>query len=114
MHKLPHDDGNNKDGNADVGSDEIRSIPIALEEHGEPGNEGDDDCADEAEPGRVGLERGFPRQSVAADALHLHGTVEADVAEAEGTPGDQTSDSAEVQKPGEGLGGTTSSETWRS
>lgn len=61
-----------------------------------------------------GLERRFPGQRVSADALDLHGAVEADVAEAESGPGDEAGDGAQAQKPVESISGTARSKTWES
>lgn len=66
--------GTYEEDDADVRRDEVLNVPLALEENGEAAGEGDDDGADEADPGSVRLEGGLPGERVATDALNLAST----------------------------------------
>lgn len=111
MPELPSDDWDNEDGNTDIRSDEVGGIPVAFEENGESGHKGDDGGSDESHPRRIRLQRALPRQRVAVDALRFERGIEANVAEGERGPCDQTSHGAEIQKPAEGLRGAAGSQT---
>lgn len=109
--ELPSNDRNDEDGNTDVRCNEVCCVPVALEEDGKTGNECDDDRSNCSKPGSVWLPGCLPGKSIAADALDLESPVKADVAEAESSPCDETSYSAKVEKPVEGLCCATSTET---
>lgn len=109
--QLPSDDWDNEDRNTDIRSDKVGGIPVALQEDGESGHEGDDGGADESHPRGVWLQRALPRQRVAVDTLRLERGIETNVAKGERGPCDQTSNSAEIQKPAEGLRGAARSKT---
>lgn len=108
---LPPNDGDNKDRDANIRGDETSRGPVPLEEDRESSHQRDNDRSDGSIPGCVGHPWGLPRESVTADALDFEGTVESDVADTECSPSDETSDCAEVEKPGESLGGTATTKT---
>lgn len=102
--KLPADDRHNKNRNPHIRRHKITRRPVPLQEHREARNQRNNGRANTAVPRRVGLQWASPGQSVAVDALDCHGAVEAQVAGAEGAPGDEAGDGGEVEEPGEGLG----------
>lgn len=109
--ELPANDGNDEYGNADIGRNKARRVPVTLQEDRETTNKRDDDRADKAEPGGVWLPRCLPGQRITTDALDRESAVESDVGEAESGPCDETCYCAEVEKPAECLSSTTGTET---
>lgn len=111
LEQFPSQDGDDEDGDAYVRGDEVGCVPVTLEEDTEAIDQGEDDGADETDPGGVGLEGSHPGQGAARDTLDLHGFVEADVADAEGAPCDETGDRGQILQPSECLGSTAGPET---
>jgi hypothetical protein len=104
---LPYHVWDDVDCNANVGSDEISSVPVSAEENAEAGEDGDDAAADGADVGGQGLKPTLHGESVAVDVLGLAGVVVANVADTEGHPCEKTGNGTEVEQPREGLGCTT-------
>jgi hypothetical protein len=104
---FPYHVRDDVDRNADVGSDEVSSIPVSAEENPKAGEDGDDAAADGADVGGEGLKTSLHRESVAIDVLGLAGVVVADIADTEGHPCEETGDSTKVEQPGKGLRCTT-------
>jgi hypothetical protein len=107
LHNFPNHVGDNVNCNANVGGNERSSVPVSAEEDAEAGEDGDDTTADGADVGSEGLKTTLHGKGVAVDVLGFAGVVVADVADAEGHPGEETGDGAEIEQPGEGLGSTT-------
>jgi hypothetical protein len=110
VHQLPDDNRYNKQWDTNIRRDEIRRIPVPLEENGESDNQRDDGRSDEAKPRCVRLERALPRQRVARQALRPHSSMEAHEAETQRGPRNQARDGTEVDEPTERLRGTAGAE----
>ena len=96
MHQLPNDDRHDEKWDTDVRRDEVTRIPVALQEDRETSDQGYDSRSDETIPRGKRLEGALPRQAIPAESLRFHGSVEADEAETQCSPGDQASNSAEA------------------
>ena len=62
--KLPGDDWQNENGNANVRSDKVRGVPVALQEDREASHQSDDGGTNETNPGGIWLEGSLPGKRV--------------------------------------------------
>lgn len=94
----------------DVGSEEVASAPVAVEEDRPSREEDDDDARDDAEPGDVGLANAGEVELPAVNSLYLAGLVETDEGVGECSPCNKSSDGREVEQPLEGLSSSARTE----
>jgi len=92
--QFPSDDRHDKDRYPDVACYEVIGIPRAFQEDTEAADKYQNRGADETIPSGEWLQRSFPRESITADTLDFKSAVEANVAETQRSPGDQTCDRA--------------------
>ena len=86
------------DDEADIGGEEVGSLP--LDEGGEPVGQQDEDAEKEAEPGEIGLEgRDVWQCAAAEDAAVCECALEPQVADANGSPADESRDGRDVKQP---------------
>lgn len=91
LQDLPEVEAAEKDGHADVGSEEAGYVPVGVafaDEDVETVEEYDYSEVGERDPGHVGLEGRLEDEGVAVNALSLEGAVEADVGETNTAPGE--------------------------
>ena len=97
----------------DIVCEEGRGVPVALDEHGEAGEDDNDKRDDHSEPGAVRLEGRLPRDvRVSVNALGLETGVHSDVGQVEHTPSEDTGESAHRLEPRERLERSARSDTW--
>lgn len=86
---------------------------FSFQKDRKPGDESDNCRFNESNPHRVWLKRGFPRKIISTDSLSFENGLETNITKQQSGPCNQASDSAEVQKPREGLRSVTRPETFR-
>ena len=96
MHQLPDDDRHDEKRYANIRGDEVTRTPVSLQEDRESSDQRNDSRSDETIPRGKRLEGALPRQAIPAESLRFHGSMEADEAETQCSPGDQASNSAEA------------------
>jgi len=89
---LPEDEEDGKDDERDVRNDKVARVPVTVKEHGVTVEDDDEDDPEEAKVAGIGLERRLEGEVVARDALVLEAVVEADVAQVDARPGNETGD----------------------
>lgn len=99
---LPADVQQEEDGDVDILGDEVVRDELGREGI-EPVEDEDDREENKCGPGNVWLERRLEDEGVAVNTLRLEGLVKHDVCDADGDPGAERGDGAEVLEPGEGL-----------
>jgi len=92
-----------REGTHEVGRDKVGRVPLAVDEHGEFGEEEDDDDHEDTVVGEVRLTRCEVRQGAAVDLLQLGAAVEAAVGDEDAKPDEETGDARHIDEPAEDL-----------